>query len=322
MKELSIKHFFDLCRQRFVLSIVTDPGSMDKKIIEPHIHRPGLALSGFFDRFPYQRIQLLGETEINYLQTLQDDILYDRLNEMMSMNIPCFMVSKGLSVPSQMEFIANEKNVPIIVSRLATEKLYWQLSRFMRDYFAPEQSLHGTLVEVFGVGILLAGRSGIGKSECALELVERKHRLITDDIVKLKLQEDKLYGMATKDIGHFMEIRGVGIIDVERMFGIEAIRKECKIDIQVELMPWRENMDYERIGLTNQHTELLGINIPTIYLPISPGKNVSVIIEVIAMNHILKTYGYDGAEAMQRKLAEEMQQKTRMRTISGNLQEN
>jgi len=241
---------------------------------------------------------------------------------MMSMNIPCFLISKGLSVPSQMEFIANEKNIPIIVSRLATEKLYWQLSRFMRDYFAPEQSLHGTLVEVFGVGILLAGRSGIGKSECALELIERKHRLITDDIVKLKLQEDKLYGSATKDIGHFMEIRGVGIIDVERMFGIEAIRKECRIDIQVELMPWRENMDYERIGLTNQHTELLGINIPTIYLPISPGKNVSVIIEVIAMNHILKIYGYDGAEAMQRKLAEEMQQKTRLRTISGNLQDN
>ncbi|MCB5250321.1 MAG: HPr(Ser) kinase/phosphatase [Candidatus Cloacimonetes bacterium] len=316
MKELSIKDFFDICRQRFVLSIVTDALPDDKKIVEPHIHRPGLALSGFFDRFPHQRVQLLGETEVNYLQTLPEDVLYERLEEMMTMNIPCFVVSKGLSVPNQMDFIANEKNIPIIVSRLSTEKLFWGLARFLHDYFAPDQSVHGTLVEVFGVGVLLTGRSGIGKSECALELIERKHRLITDDVVRLKLQEDRLFGFSTKDIGHFMEIRGVGIIDVERMFGIEAIRKESRVDIQVELMPWRENMDYERIGLTNQHTEHLGIEIPCIYLPVSPGKNVSVIIEVIAMNHILKTYGYDGAEAMQRKLAEEMQQKARQRTIN------
>ncbi|HPY95719.1 MAG TPA: HPr(Ser) kinase/phosphatase [Candidatus Cloacimonadota bacterium] len=316
MKELSINDFFDLCKQRFVLSIITDSLSTDKKIVEPHIHRPGLALSGFFDRFPNQRIQLLGETEISYLQSLPEDVLYDRLEEMMTMNIPCFVVSKGLSVPSQMDFIANEKSIPIIVSRLSTEKLYWGLSRFLRDYFSPDQSVHGTLVEVFGVGVMLTGRSGIGKSECALELIERKHRLITDDVVRLKQQDDKLFGFSTKDIGHFMEIRGVGIIDVERMFGIEAIRKESRVDIQVELMPWRENMDYERIGLTNQHTEHLGMEIPCIYLPVSPGKNVSVIIEVIAMNHILKTYGYDGAEAMQRKLAEEMQQKTRQRTIN------
>ncbi|HOE91483.1 MAG TPA: HPr(Ser) kinase/phosphatase, partial [Candidatus Cloacimonadota bacterium] len=244
MKELSINDFFDLCKQRFVLSIITDSLSTDKKIVEPHIHRPGLALSGFFDRFPNQRIQLLGETEISYLQSLPEDVLYDRLEEMMTMNIPCFVVSKGLSVPSQMDFIANEKSIPIIVSRLSTEKLYWGLSRFLRDYFSPDQSVHGTLVEVFGVGVLLTGRSGIGKSECALELIERKHRLITDDVVRLKQQDDKLFGFSTKDIGHFMEIRGVGIIDVERMFGIEAIRKESRVDIQVELMPWRENMDY------------------------------------------------------------------------------
>lgn len=321
MKDLSIKHFFDLCKQSFVLSLITEPNTIDKKIVEPHLHRPGLALSGFYDRFPYQRVQLLGETEINYLQTLPDDVLYDRLNELMSFNIPCFIISKGLSVPSQMEFIANDLNIPIIVSRLSTDKIYWQLSRFLRDYFSPEQSIHGTLVEVFGVGILLVGRSGIGKSECALELIERKHRLITDDVVKLKLQEDKLYGTSSKNIGHFMEIRGVGIIDVERMFGIEAIRKETKIDIQVELMPWRENMDYERVGITSQHTEILGINIPTIFLPISPGKNVSVIIEVIAMNHILKTYGYDGAEALQRKLAEELQQKSKIRNLNNSLQD-
>jgi HPr kinase/phosphorylase len=210
MKEIIIKHFFDISKKDYVLSLITEPSSLEKKITEPHLHRPGLALTGYYERFPYQRIQLLGETEINYLQALQEDVLYDRLNEIMSFNIPCFIVSKGLSVPSQMEFLANEMNIAILVSRLSTEKLYWQLSRFLRDYFAPEQSIHATLVEVFGVGILLSGRSGIGKSECALELIERKHRLITDDVVKLKLQEDKLYGTSSKDIGHFMEIRGVG----------------------------------------------------------------------------------------------------------------
>ncbi len=316
MKELSVKDFFDLTKKDYVLSLITDPSTMEKKITEPHIHRPGLALSGYFERFPYQRVQLLGETEISYLQTLKDDMLYERLKDIMTYNIPCFVVSKGLSIPSQMEFIANELNIAIFVSRISTIKLFSHLSKFLRDYFAQEQSIHATLVEVFGVGILLTGKSGIGKSECALELIERGHRLICDDLVKISLREENIMGFAAKNLGHFMEIRGVGIIDVERMFGIEAVRKEARVNIQVELMPWHENMDYERIGLTNNFAEILGVNIPITYLPVSPGKNVSVIIEVISMNYILKTYGYDAAETYNRKLNEEIQKKSRLRKIN------
>lgn len=321
MKELSVKDFFDMTKKDYVLSLITDPSTMEKKISEPHIHRPGLALSGYYERFPYQRVQLLGETEISYLQTLKDDMLYDRLKDLMTYNIPCFIVSKGLSIPSQMEFLANEMNIAIFVSRISTIKLYSLVSKFLREYFAQEQSIHATLVEVFGVGILLTGKSGIGKSECALELIERGHRLICDDMVKISLREESILGFATQNLGHFMEIRGVGIIDVERMFGIEAVRKETRINIQVELMPWHENMDYERIGLTNNFAEILGINIPITYLPVSPGKNVSVIIEVIAMNYILKTYGYDAAETYNRKLNEEIQKKSRLRKINLEMKE-
>ena len=311
MKELSIKQLFELKKNDLVLSLVSNPSTLEKSITDANLHRPGLALSGFFQKFPAQRIQLLGETEIIYLQSLTEETLYDRLKEVMMYNMPCFIVSKGLSVPSQMEFIANELNVAILVSRLSTGKLYWQLSRFLRDYFNPRLTMHATLVDVYGVGILLTGKSGIGKSECALELIERGHAFVSDDLTSIKAQEINLVGTSQRDFGYFMEVRGVGIIDIERMFGIQAVRKETLIDVQVELMSWNENMDYERIGIGGETTDMLGIKIPIINIPVSPGKNVAVIIEVIAMNHILKTFGYNAAETMQQKVLEEIQKKAK-----------
>lgn len=318
MKELSVKQFFDLKKKDYVLSMVTNPQTLERLITDANINRPGLALAGYFQRFPYQRIQLLGETEISYLQSLSDDLLYERLKEIMMFSIPCFIVSKGLSVPNQMEFIANELNIPILVSRLSTIKLFWQLSRFLHDFFNPSLTMHATLVDVYGVGVLLTGKSGIGKSECALELIERGHRLISDDLTLIKSDEISLIGTSPKNYGYFMEVRGVGVIDIERMFGIQAVRKKTIVDIQVELMLWHENMDYERIGMGGKTTEMLGLKIPIVNIPVSPGKNVAVIIEVIAMNHILKTYGYDAAQALQLKLTEEIHNKTKVRNFTKN----
>jgi len=171
------------------------------------------------------------------------------------------------------------------------------------------------LLDVFGSGILLTGKSGIGKSECALDLVNRGHSLVGDDLITLRYVDDVLIGRSGKNFGHFMEIRGVGFVNVERMFGIERVRPQKTIDLQIELMPWQENMDYERIGLTNSYAEHLGCRIPIIYLPVSPGKNVSVIVEVAAMNLILKNVGYDAAEDFNRKLNEEIRQKTIRKSV-------
>jgi HPr kinase/phosphorylase len=278
-----------------------------------YLNRPGLALAGYFERFSNNRVHILGETEISYLQSLEDDVLYKRLQEFFVYDMPCIIVAKGLSIPSQMEFMANDKNVAILGSRITTETFYYSLKKYLDEYFAPSKTLHGTLISVYGVGILLTGKSGIGKSECGLDLVERGHRLIADDVVRIEMKNDELIGRANHNYGYFMEVRGVGIIDVERMFGIQAVRDSKRIDVQVDLMPWKENMNYERIGIGNNYIEILGVKNPIIYLPISPGKNVSVIIEIIAMNQILKSYGYDAAKVMSKRLSDEINKKAQLR---------
>ena len=310
---IKLKDFFQDKEKEFSLSLVTKFSTLDNEITSKYLSRPGLALTGFFDRFTYKRIQILGETEISYMQSLKDEDLYDRVKEILIYNIPCLIVTKGLSIPKQMEFLANEMNVAILRTALTTDKFFYLLRKYLEDFFAPTRTLHGTMIDVYGVGILLTGKSGIGKSECALDLVERGHRIITDDAVKIKLTEDNLLALPTNDFGHFMEIRGVGLIDVEKMFGIQAVGLKKNIDVQLELMPWQDNMDYERIGLSDNFVDILGVKKPIIYLPISPGKNVSVIIEVVAMNYILKTFGYEAAKVYTEKLQNQILKKTELR---------
>ena len=312
MKKINIKEFYQTKKEDFSLTLVTNQKTLDNVIVNKYLNRPGLALGGYFERFSNERIQILGETEISYLQSLKDEDLYDRIKELFVYEIPCFIVTKGLSVPEQMEYLANDMNIAILSSRLSTDKLYHSLRKFLEDVFAPSKTIHGTLVDVFGVGILITGKSGIGKSESALDLVERGHRLITDDVVKIKLRDDVLMGSSSNDYGHFMEIRGVGLIDIEKMFGIQAARIQKRLDAQIELMPWQDNMDYERIGLSDNFVDILGVKIPIIYLPVSPGKNVSVIMEVVAMNHILKIYGYDAAKVYTQKLQQDLQRKSKI----------
>jgi HPr kinase/phosphorylase len=311
MRDLTIRDFFEQKKKDLALSVLSNLNTLSNRLSEPLLNRPGLALAGYLERFSYKRVQVLGETEISYLQTLNDDQLYERIKQMFEFAIPCIVVTKGLTVPHQMEYLANEMNIALLSSRMSTEKLMSSMGRFLQDFFAQRKTIHSTLVDVFGVGVLISGASGIGKSECALDLVERGHRLVSDDLVQIVLQNELLVGTTTRqEGGYFMEIRGVGLVDIERMFGIQAVRRTKKIDLQVELMPWRDNMDYERIGLKNNYVNILGVNVPAIYLPISPGKNVAVIIEVIAMNHILKTFGYDAAEVFTRRLQEEIKRKS------------
>ncbi|MDD4310058.1 MAG: HPr(Ser) kinase/phosphatase, partial [Candidatus Cloacimonetes bacterium] len=295
MKEITVRDFFDAKKKDLALSLITEPETLNKKLVSPHVNRPGLALSGYLEVFSSDRVQVFGETEVRYLQSLREEDLITRIRDVFKTDIPCIIVSKGLTLPPVVEYIANDLNIALLSSRLATINLIEQLSRYLHDVFALEKTIHATLLDVFGLGILLTGKSGIGKSECALDLVHRGHSLVGDDLITLRFLDDQLFGRSGRDFGHFMEIRGVGFVNAERMFGIERTRRQKTIDMQIELMPWQENMDYERIGLANNYAEHLGVKIPIIFLPVSPGKNVSVIVEVAAMNMILKGVGYDAA---------------------------
>lgn len=321
MKEITVRDFFDAKKKDLALSLVTEPQTLAKKINSPHVNRPGLALAGYLEVFSAERIQVFGETEIRYLQSLTEDDLVSRMRDMLQTEIPCIIISKGLTLPPVVEYLANDLNIALLSSRLSTINLIQHLTRYMQDIFALEKTIHATLVDVFGQGILITGKSGIGKSECALDLVHRGHSLVGDDLITLRYIDDQLIGKPGREFGHFMEIRGVGFVNVERMFGIERTRRFKTINMQMELMPWQENMDYERIGLSNTYAEHLGVKIPIIYLPVSPGKNVSVIVEVAAMNMILKGAGYDAAEDFSQKIHDEIRRKTMQKKMDDDAQE-
>ncbi len=310
MKNYTVRHLLQHKKDDLALAPVSDEKTLENQINFAHLNRPGLALAGFLDRFAFDRIQILGETEVIYLQSLSEDELYEKVKDIFSYSIPCIIVSKGLTLPYIVIDLANNMNIAILSSRLSTIKLYNGLARYLNNYFASEKTIHGTLVDVFGVGVMLTGKSGIGKSECALDLVTRGHGLVTDDTVTIKVLNDSLVGMPPQKFGHFMEIRGVGIINIEKMFGIQRVRFKHSIDLQIELMPWKENFDYERLGLVSNWVDHLGVNIPCINLPVSPGKNVSVIIEVAVMNYILKKNGYHAAEDYANILNAEIKRKT------------
>ena len=310
MRELTVKQLFETKRKDFALSLVTEPQTINKKIVTPYFNRPGLALAGWLEVFTPERIQIFGEAEVRYLQSLKEQTMLERLREFFKMDIPCVIISKGLSLPPSVEYLANDFNIAIFSSRLSTVQLISQINRYLMDVFALEKTIHATLVDVFGLGILITGKSGIGKSECALDLISRGHSLVGDDMINMRNLNDMIVGRSGREFGHFMEIRGVGVVNVEKMFGIERVRREKTIDMQIELMPWQENTEYERIGLKGNYIEHLGVKLPIIYLPISPGKNVSVIVEVAAMNQILKGVGYDAAEDFNRKIHEEIRKQT------------
>ncbi|MDP8241447.1 MAG: HPr(Ser) kinase/phosphatase [Candidatus Celaenobacter antarcticus] len=315
MKALTVKMLFELKQKDLTFTLLSKKKGLSKEITTPELSRPGLAFAGFTDTYAYDRIQVLGETEVQYLKSFEPSVRYDKIKKLFSQfDIPCFVIAKGLFPTKELVFLADEYNIPVIQSRMATVALYHGLSNFLQDWFAPSKSIHGTLVDVFGVGILVTGQSGIGKSECALELVSRGHRLISDDVVRIKKRMNIIMGEANKQLGHFMEIRGIGLLDIETMFGIRSIRMQKRIETQVELIPWRHNMDYERIGLKERFNRILDIEIPIIYLPVSPGKSIAAIVEVIAMNHMLKVYGHNAAEVFNEKVQKEIERKNKIRT--------
>ena len=302
----------DLYKRRKLLSLylLNGPKGLKRNLSSSGINRPGLALAGFTERFPQNRVQVLGETEITYLKGKPSEEARLVLERIFDFPLPCVVVTKGLEPPPVLLEVANKYRISILGTTLSTAEFVQKASIWLDHLFAPQTTVHGTLVDVYGVGLLYTGKSGIGKSECALDLVERGHRLVADDVIKIvKIAPGVVVGMGSELLGHRMEIRGVGIIDIEKLFGIRAIRGQKRIEVEVRLVYWEEKGEYERLGLEENYTTILGVRIPLVTIPISPGKNITVISEVVAMNHMLRIYGHDSAMLFRQKLTEEIQRR-------------
>ena len=266
---------------------------LSRRLIIPDINRPGLALSGFFDSFAYQRVQLFGRGEYAYLQKLEEENSYDSVRKIFSLEIPCAVFTHNLQPSENILSIAEEVACPILSTDLESTDFSSRLLRVFSNIFAPKKTLHGVLVEVYGIGILLTGESGVGKSETALELVERGHRLVADDIVEIRcVNGNSVLGQgANKFISHHMEIRGLGIINISQLYGVGAIREQKEVQLVVKLEAWNQNKVYDRLGTETHTTDLLGIKVPLIEVPVKPGRNIPIIIEAAAMNERLKSMG-------------------------------
>lgn len=275
----------------------------ERPIATPEASSPGLALAGFVARFTSQRVQVLGETEMTYLGTLPPPERHRVLEQLFGFPIPCVVITKGLDATPPLLELATQAAVPVFRSPLKTAEVYRRIKPVLEELFAPNTTLHGSLADVFGVGLLFTGRSGIGKSECVLDLIERGHRLVADDLVICSRRgNDVLIGRGHELQRHFMEIRGVGLIDIPAVFGIRAVRRQKRIEVVVRLDEWSEHAVVDRTGLDGQTTTILGVELPQVTIYVNPGKNITVIAEVIAMNHLLRYYGVDAAEAFNQRL--------------------
>ncbi len=307
METLDVGLFFKENEGRLDLELVTTREGLRRKITEKNLHRPGLALAGFLELFTYQRIQILGNTEMTYLRNLDEAQRRTKLQRVFEFDIPCLIVTDSNEVFPEMIEEADRRKIAIFKTSYSTTLLIHLLSDYLDDKFAPKMDMHGTLVDVYGTGVLFTGRSGIGKSEIALDLVERGHRLVADDVVILtKKAEGILIGSGPEMLKHFMEIRGVGIIDVRQIFGVRAIRLQKRVEVLVELVEWDPKKSYERVGIDEEEKDLLGVKIPHLQLPIFPGKNITVIAEVIALNLHLKIYGYHPAKVFNTRLMDSL----------------
>lgn len=272
------------------------PG-LEREISVPDINRPGLALSGFFDNFGGQRLQLFGRGEYAYLQKLESEDNYETIREFFTYDVPCCIFSHSLPPNERFIELAEEATCPVLQTDLPSSEFAIRLIRALGNIFAPRKIVHGVLVEVFGIGVLLTGDSGVGKSETALELIERGHRLITDDSVELRCVSGSiLLGSSANTVaGHHMEIRGLGIINISHLFGVGAIRDQKQVQLIVDLEEWDAAKVYDRLGTGDNNSEFLGVKVPMVTVPVKPGRNIPIIIETAAMNERLKKMGYFSA---------------------------
>ena len=298
--------------EEFNLEVIYTTDDFDEReVTVSDILRPGLQLaSGFYTVFDEHRIMLMGNMENAYLRTITPEERLETLEKLFEKHSPMLIITRGLDVAEEILIVAKKCNMPVFRTGLTTSSFMAALIAALNIYLAPMISRHGVLVEVYGEGILLLGESGVGKSETAIELVKRGHRLVADDAVDIRRVSSKtLVGSSPEVIRHFVEIRGIGIVDIQKIFGMGAIKDTEKIDLVLNIEPWEEGKEYERLGSETEYTNILGIDVPSITVPVKPGRNLAVIVEVAAMNHRQKNMGYNAVEALNQRLAAEFGKK-------------
>ena len=310
-QRLTVGRLLETMQETLELEYLGETDQLTREITSSEAASPGLVLSGYTDRFVPDRTQVLGETEISYLWSLPAGKRGTLLSKYLAFPIPCLIVTKGQELPEELEDGARKAGIPLMRSQLKTSEFYRRLKPFLEEEFAATTTLHGSLADVYGVGLLFVGQSGIGKSECVLDLVERGHRLVADDLVIASRRgTDIIIGRGHELQRHHMEIRGVGVIDVPAIFGVRAVRQQKRIEVVVQLQEWDRASQIDRTGLDTQTTNILGVDVPKVTVPLNPGKNITVVAEVVAMNHLLRYAGVDVAEAFNERLI------GRMRTAS------
>ena len=267
------------------------------KITQPEINRPALQLAGFFNHFDAERVQIIGHVEMAYLQQMDEEQRLNVLSRLMDFHVPCIVFSRNMEVSDKLIKLATEKGVPILRTSKTTSAIMAEIIRWLNVELAPRITIHGGLVDVYGEGILIMGESGIGKSEAALELIKRGHRLVADDAVEIKkVSDDTLIGSAPDITRHFIELRGIGIIDVKTLFGVESVKNTQAIDLVIKLEEWSKDKSYDRLGLEETYIEFLGNKVPCHSIPIRPGRNLAIICEAAAVNYRQKKMGYNAAQ--------------------------
>jgi HPr kinase/phosphorylase len=308
-RSLTVGQFLERSGDSLQLEDLGDARGLEREIPGADVSSPGLALAGYVDRFVAERLQVLGETEITYLASLDPAHRNQILSAFFAFPIPAVIVTKGQELPDGLASAAANSGVALLRTRLKTAEFYRRVKPVLEGEFAATTTLHGSLADVFGVGLFFTGRSGIGKSECVLDLVERGHRLVADDLViTTRRGNDVLIGRSHELQRHHMEIRGVGLIDIPSIFGIRAVRQQKRIEVVVKLDDWDQEAVVDRTGLDMLTTTILDVEVPLITVPLNPGKNITVIAEVIALNHLLRYSGINPAEAFNERLIGRMRQ--------------
>ena len=296
-KALNLKQLFASTRQQWDIN-------------SAELNRPGLEFVGFYDHFAYERPQVLGNVEMSYLDSLSPADRLACLERFFRYEIPVIIICRGLEPHEELMALARQHDVSVLQSDLTTTSFIVQAILYLGRVLAPRITKHAVLVDVYGVGILITGESGVGKSESALELVKRGHQLVADDIVDVcRISKDRLIGESPETVRHFMEIRGIGIIDIRAMFGISSVLMSKSIDMEIHLENWREKKEYDRLGLQEEYTDIMDVRVPYLVIPVRPGRNLAIIIEVAARNYSLKQLGYSAAAELDRRLNEMMANK-------------
>src|SRR3954465_8087094 len=289
------------------LKIVTGDDGLDRTILRPRVQKPGLAFAGYYEYIKQWRVQIIGESEIKYLQSLPPRLREKRVRDVAALDVSCFIVTKGIAPLEEFRHEGEKRSVPLLSTVGMSSTTITRVTYVLEETMAPRITMHSGLLDVYGIGVLLLGDSGIGKSECALDLVYRGHRLIADDMVVIKRHpNDVLLGYSNDLLRHHMELRGIGIIDIKDLFGVASTRDVKPIDIVVRLEKWVEGTEYDRLGIAGETFELLGVSKPYVRLPVASGRNLALLVEIAARNHLMKLQGYDSAREFTKRIEEQI----------------